>query len=418
MSSPKSRKRSFVELTSKVAFTEIESLFKGIFLSKDNKDDHLRQKQERIAEIIVSQMGQLKGTGLKLLQVLSLDESLLPKIYIKKFEKSYSGASELSRVVVKKIIKTDLGDSPEKLFKDFDYRPIASASIGQVHRATLTSGEKVAVKIQYPNIAEQTEFDVAFLQAIVDRFSQPLLKNCIAELSEQLREEVNYPRELKNAELFYNIVKHESVETPRPYHQLSSGRVLTMSFLEGTPFADLTNNPEEISPIHLQLSFDFFFYSLFNHEVLHTDPHPGNYILSSNNRLGVVDFGSVKNDIPREVVELFQLILSPKASKNSLISGYEKLGARISDADAFFADVIAPYREGCLSFLHQEQVQLTDHSKVIRSLRAALFGQIQNEDLKDFSAEFTMIHKSFLSLLLMLIKLRATISTKIPLTQR
>jgi predicted unusual protein kinase regulating ubiquinone biosynthesis (AarF/ABC1/UbiB family) len=398
-------------MSAQVAAKELEKLTLNLFSSANEKKKRNAEIQEQIAEIIFSKLSHLKGTGLKLLQALSLDEDLLPQPYIKKFEQTYNSITPLSKPVVRKIIKVELNANPEEVFAEFDYHAFAAASLGQVHRAKLTTGEDIIVKVQYPNVADNMETDIAFIQTLAKAIGNPLISNTITELSCNLMAEIDYHKEAENLLLFDGIKKPVGLVTPKVYQQFSTARVLTLSHVSGETL-NVATHPEQRNSA-LEKVFQFFFMSLKTAHCLHADPHPGN-ILVAQDHTGLIDFGSVKKDIPQDVIELFILLCNSASDKKRIVELYGTLGADTTGATDFYAEHIQAYHELCSSIVGQDLIDFSSMNETVTKMRRILFTQASEERLKGFSSEFTLLHKSFQSLLFLLCKYQAKISTRTP----
>ncbi len=397
-------------MSAQVAAKELEKLTLNLFSSAEEKTKRNAETQEQIAEIIFSKLSHLKGTGLKLLQALSLDEDLLPQPYIKKFEQTYNSITPLSKPVVKKIIKVELEATPEEIFAEFDYHAFAAASLGQVHRAKLLTGEDVIVKVQYPNVADNMATDIAFIQTLAKAIGNPLISKTIAELSENLLSEIDYHQEADNLQLFEGIQKPSKLMIPKVYRSFSTSRVLTLSYIPGVTLNVASS--ANLRDSALEKVFQFFFLSLKTSHCLHADPHPGN-ILVATDHAGLIDFGSVKKDIPRDVIELFLLLCDSASDKKRIVELYGLLGAEISGAGDFYADHIQTYHDLCSSLMGHDLIDFSNKKDVVTKMRRVLFTQANEQSLKGFSSEFTLLHKSFQSLLFLLCKYQAKISTRL-----
>lgn len=399
-------------MTTQVAMKELESLTLRLFLSKTEREARYEDIQNQIAEIIFSKLSHLKGTGLKLLQGLSLDEGLLPAPYIKKFEHAYGKAAPLTRPVVKRVFRSELGSNPEDVFEHFDYQCLAAASLGQVHRATLPGGERVVVKIQYPNVAENVESDLKLVKTMTSMLNNPLIRSTVEEISNQLLEELDYEKELANLQLFQDIATESGVVAPKPFPRFSSSKVLTLSELEGTPVHEC--NDSKASSKALGEVLKLFLHSLKNHSCIHADPHPGNFLVHPE-VTGVVDFGSVKKQIPDQVVELFLQLLNPKANPETITSLYRELGAETgNDPDSFYSQYVKEFHMASSSLFDRKQVDFSEARETVVKLRRILFVQSREKALKNLSPEFTMLHKSLQSLLFMFCKYKVQTGTLLP----
>jgi predicted unusual protein kinase regulating ubiquinone biosynthesis (AarF/ABC1/UbiB family) len=153
--------------------------------------------------------------------------------------------------------------------------------------------------------------------------------------------------------------------------------------------------------------------SLSKGRCVHADPHPGN-ILVSNNHTGLVDFGSVKKDLPKDVVELFLLLCNSAADTNRIVELYESLGAKVTNGkNDFYAKHVETYHKLCSSLVGMESVGFSAKRETVAKMRRTLFTQSTESTLQNFSSEFTILHKSFQSLLFLLCKYQATINTEV-----
>lgn len=406
------KKNRLIELgsmTTQVAAKELENLTLGLFSSSEEKKKRNEDTQAQIAEIIFSKLSGLKGTGLKLLQALSLDEDLLPKPYVKKFEEAYGNIPPLSKPVVKKVFKVEVGAAPEDVFAEFDYNAVAAASLGQVHLAKLKTGEEVIVKIQYPNVAENMATDLTFVQSIARAVANPLIRSTINELSTSLLAEIDYTQEADNLKRFAKIEKPEGLVVPILYPEFSTQKVLVLSRIAGEPLNVVSS--QALRDQALQRVFEFFFVSLSKGQVVHADPHPGNILVSSQHT-GLVDFGSVKKDLPQEVVGLFLLLCDSKADTKRIVDLYQVLGAKVEgDTSDFYNKHVQAYHQLCSSLMGHELVDFSTKRETVAKMRQTLFAQSKEASLQSFSSEFTLLHKAFQSLLFLLCKYQARIRT-------
>jgi predicted unusual protein kinase regulating ubiquinone biosynthesis (AarF/ABC1/UbiB family) len=227
--------------------------------------------------------------------------------------------------VIRAQIRDELGDDPERVFAAFDRDAFAAASLGQVHRATLRSGEDVVVKVQYPGVEETVAQDLRNVKALLQTFTligRDVMRQRIDpsevyhELEERLYEELDYINEAKNIALFQKVFRDDpEVLIPEVYPDVSSRRVLTMSMLEGYPFADILKPgiDQELKDWVAVKYFRVLWRQVFELGVLHTDPHPGNYLVTYHPKLAILDFGSIRvfpEEIRRAYHGLARAILS------------------------------------------------------------------------------------------------------------
>lgn len=255
----------------------------------------------RATSEIIKSMGELKGAVMKIGQMISItDDLLLPKEVTELFKKLQKDAPPMANVQVDQVFRKSFGKLPREMFKEFSYTPIASASIGQVHKATTLEGDIVAVKVQYPEIANAIKSDLSNIEQIKKIFSLILPKNFdIQEMIEELRdnflEECDYEIELKNMEEFRKLLASEfpQIYIPKTYKGLSSKSIICTEFVSGDNFDQTLNYTQEQRDFLGKTLYESFLYLLFQKRRLHTDPQNGNYLFNPN-QIIMLDFGSTK----------------------------------------------------------------------------------------------------------------------------
>lgn len=257
------------------------------------------QLDESNASDIYYSLKDLKGSALKVAQMLSMERNILPKAYVERFSLSQFSVPPLSAPLVKKTLKRYLGSDPEQLFDTFDYTAINAASIGQVHRAT-KDHMPLAVKVQYPGVADSIQSDLALVKPIALRMFNMNAKDSekyFKEVEYKLLEETDYRIELKQSREITEACAHlQHIHFPKYYDDLSSQRVLTMSYVEGVPLGQWVKtsfSAKEANAIG-QALWDFYMYQIHGLKKVHADPHPGNFLIDQNNELVVIDFGCIK----------------------------------------------------------------------------------------------------------------------------
>lgn len=245
-------------------------------------------------------LSRLGPTFIKFGQVLSLRPDILPPEYIEELEKMQDRAPSIPLSEVRSTIKKELGKEPEKLFASFDPKPVASASLAQVHKAKLRSGEVVAVKVQRPDVEKTIKEDIEILLFIAHWLEKhkvlggvPFIA-LVEEFKRWTLREINFNYEATNLRLFReNFKKSPDVIIPRVYENYSTEHVLTMQFIEGIPLHDITQvrKKENVRAL-MRKSYKAMGEMIFVQGLFHADPHPGN-ILISKNRIAFIDFGIV-----------------------------------------------------------------------------------------------------------------------------
>ena len=264
------------------------------------------------AQDIYDGLKSLKGSALKVAQMLSMEKNLLPRAYVDKFSLSQFSVPPLSAPLVRKTFRKYFGQYPEALFDSFEKDSINAASIGQVHRAT-KDGKSLAVKIQYPGVADSISSDLSLVKPIAIRMFNLKGKDSekyFKEVEHKLLEETNYLMELEQSkELTEACSMIPNIEFPKYYQELSSERILTMDWMDGVHLSDFTRKPfdEELGNSLGQTLWDFYMYQMHGLRKVHADPHPGNFLVSEKGNLIAIDFGCVK-EVPDEFyVPYFEL---------------------------------------------------------------------------------------------------------------
>jgi predicted unusual protein kinase regulating ubiquinone biosynthesis (AarF/ABC1/UbiB family) len=259
--------------------------------------DEARRRAD--AEQIAATMGQMKGALMKLGQLLSFVSDQVPAEYRQALATLQAAAPPMDFPLVRDVAERELGRSLERAFARFDTRALAAASIGQVHRATLPTGEEVVVKIQYPGVAEAIAADLANVD-LLHRMIAPLYptldpRPVIEELRVRLGEELDYRREAANQTAFGELYdRHPYIHIPRVIASHSTARVLTSEYIAGRRFDEIATADAETRSRYGEILYRFVFGSIIRFGVFNGDPHPGNYLFDSAGRMVFLDFGCVK----------------------------------------------------------------------------------------------------------------------------
>ncbi|MBO6830546.1 ABC1 kinase family protein [Allomuricauda sp.] len=264
------------------------------------------------AEDIYDGLKSLKGSALKVAQMLSMEKNLLPRAYVEKFSLSQFSVPPLSAPLVRKTFKKYLGKYPEDVFDQFEKDSVNAASIGQVHRAE-KDGRKLAVKIQYPGVAESISSDLALVKPVAIKMFNLKGKDSekyFKEVEHKLVEETNYILELEQSDEITNACSViPNMRFPKYYRDLSSERILTMDWMEGKHLGEFTKTDfdSELGNKLGQALWDFYMFQIHALRRVHADPHPGNFLVSGAGELIAIDFGCIKA-IPEEFyVPYFEL---------------------------------------------------------------------------------------------------------------
>ena len=303
------------------AGTKVGRNYLKYFANKSIGNTNAKEKLDsNNAEDIFSALSQLKGGALKVAQIMSMDKNLLPQAMTKKFALAQYKAPPLSYPLVVNTFKKSFNKTPLQIFDYFSKIANRAASIGQVHKADLNN-EKLAVKIQYPGVALSIRSDIKLLKPIAMRvlsLREREINQYLQEIEDRLIEETDYILEIKQSiEISKACRDIEGVYFPKYYPNLSSDKIITMSWLEGEHLTEfIESNPsQEIRDIIAQRLWDFFDFQVNKLNAIHADPHPGNFLFNDDGTIGIIDFGCVKR-IPKEFyLDYFQL-LNPKYQKD------------------------------------------------------------------------------------------------------
>lgn len=256
------------------------------------------------AEDIYDGLSQLKGSSLKVAQMLSMDKNILPEAYVDKFSLAQFSVPPLSAPLVSKTFKKYFNQTPDDLFDKFDSKSTHAASIGQVHKAE-KNGKKLAIKIQYPGVAQSVSSDLA----IVKPFAKQLLnlkgndiEKYFQEVESKLLEETDYLLEVRRSiSITKACEKIPKIKFPQYYKELSNERVITMDWMTGVHLSEFTkvNTDQEAANLLGQTLWDFYMFQIHGLKQVHADPHPGNFLVDQQNNLIAIDFGCIK-EIPEE----------------------------------------------------------------------------------------------------------------------
>lgn len=264
------------------------------------------------AEDIYDSLKELKGSALKVAQMLSMEKNILPVAYVEKFSLSQFSVPPLSGALVKKTFRKYFRKNPEQIYDYFSPESVNAASIGQVHQAKLNN-KNLAVKIQYPGVRESISSDLKMVKPIAIKMfniKKEGSESYFQEVEDKLFEETDYNLELKRSVDFARECKHlPNMRFPTYYPELSCEKIITMDWMNGIHFSEFTKNKNTESDLNLigQTLWDFYMYQMHILKKVHADPHPGNFLISDDKQLLVIDFGCIK-EVPEDFyVPYFEL---------------------------------------------------------------------------------------------------------------
>ena len=285
-----------------------------------NEEDAREKLNEANAEDIYDGLSNLKGSALKVAQMLSMEKSILPQQYVDKFSLAQFSVPPLSAPLVNKTFKTYFGKLPSEIYDEFNSNSVNAASIGQVHKAK-KDGKELAVKIQYPGVAESVSSDLAMVKPIAIRMFNLQGKDSdryFKEVENKLLEETDYVLEISQSMEVAKKCEHiEHLKFPNYYPEYSSDRIITMDWMHGkhlSEFAALNTDPKLANQIG-QALWNFYMYQIHVLRKVHADPHPGNFLVSKEGDLIALDFGCMKQ-IPTDFYNPYFELIQPENIDN------------------------------------------------------------------------------------------------------
>ena len=365
----------------------------------------------------------LKGSALKVAQMLSMEKNLLPSAYVDKFSLAQFSVPPLSGPLVRKTFKQYLGNYPEEIFDTFTAESVNAASIGQVHKA-INKGKKLAVKIQYPGVANSISSDLTLVKPVATRLFNLRGKDSekyFEEVEGKLIEETNYTLELdQSKEITEACSMIPNLKFPNYYPEFSCDKILTMDWMEGIHLSEYTarnNDPEQMQQVG-QTLWDFYMYQMHVLKRVHADPHPGNFLVDKSGALVAIDFGCIK-EVPEDFyVPYFELAQKEAIDDRDFfidkITTLEILRPDDSIEDSAYITDLFHELLGVLTFpFHNDTFDFSDESfwsKVAQmSERLSQDEQIRKLNGNRGSRHFLYINRTFFGLYNLLHDLKADI---------
>jgi predicted unusual protein kinase regulating ubiquinone biosynthesis (AarF/ABC1/UbiB family) len=363
--------------------------------TREGRSAALERRHIEAAEQIVAALGTMKGAAMKVGQVMSfLDVGLVPEDYREEFQRKLAALRDAAPTVtfkdMRRVIEDELSERLSDIFEDFDEQPVAAASIGQVYRARLLDGREVAVKVQYPGVAQAVRSDMQNLGLILrlaKRIAPGMDPKAIgAEIRNRIEEELDYELEAQNQRTLARIFRgHPFIVVPAVVTSLSRERVLVSEFVSGTKFDDVKERPQEQRDRVGEILFRFYFGCLYRHHQFSGDPHPGNSLLLDDGRMAFLDFGLFKR-MPAGSVEL------EMAVARAIVEGDKETIMRLGTETGFFPDpdkfdpnrVLEHFRAATSWYTEDAYIQLTPEyaTQVLIDMsdpRSEYFGQLRHE---------------------------------------
>lgn len=356
------RSKSVVKSAITIGGKKLKQFSKRAFLSTENYSLEKEKVDSEIATILFENISLLKGTAVKITQALAL-HNILPEFIQKELAKSYNQIKPVNQALVMKIIKNEFKKEYSKLFKAFNLEPFASASLGQVHLATTHEDEKLAIKIQYPSIDKTIQNDIKLIKKFA-RFKESIL-DIVEEVEEKLYEEIDYEKEMQNNLWAYEKFNSKDIVVAKVYEEYSTKHILATSLIKGLDlYSWLLTEPKQKEKENIANAIlDVFAKSIFEHRKIQADPNPANYIVTSENKLALIDFGCVKS-FEKEFIEdyIMSYKICTSSNKNEILNFYKKIGLiqNIEDiSDEVFETKILVFIQWAIEPFLQDEYKFT-----------------------------------------------------------
>src|SRR3954447_17436857 len=337
--------------------------------SRGTPEEQRRRRGDRIVatvDSLVDQLAAMRGAAMKAGQVLStvefpgLDED--QSAYLQaRLASLRDNVPAVSWKDMRRVLSGDWGEQPERLLADIDTEPAAAASIGQVYRGHAKDGREVAIKVQYPGIAESVQADMRNLLLLSPLLRQLVpgleVKDLLAELRERIVEECDYQLEAANHRRVARFWRnHPSLLVPAVDTELSTRRVLVTEWVDGISFDEVTRQPDEVRDRYAQIVYRFFYVTALNLGVALGDPHPGNYLLCDDGRVAFVDFGMMRR-LPPGYLEREAVIARGvrEADEATVMAGMRDLGYLPGEPSDWDAELLLDYMRSVSWWLYAEE---------------------------------------------------------------
>jgi predicted unusual protein kinase regulating ubiquinone biosynthesis (AarF/ABC1/UbiB family) len=358
------RNAQLARLGTRVGATYASTAARKVFASAERRVALDHERELRTAAQVSERLGQMKGALMKLGQMASYLDDGLPAPMRAALAELQSQAPPMSAELAAEVVTTQLGAPPEQIFLEWDPEPIAAASIGQVHRAIAFDAERgearaVAVKVQYPGVAQAVESDLSnadLLGGLLARTFQGLEPDeMVAEIKARLVEELDYRLEATRQQLFADRYRgHPFIHIPDVLPAYSSAQVLTTELVNGHTWAEVVTWDQQERDLAAETLFRFVFRSLYGMQVFNGDPHPGNYLFHGQGRVTFLDFGLVKQFEDADMATFLGMVRAAVIERDPATfrqvveqAGLLLSGAPVSTADVgeYFSHFYEPVRE-------------------------------------------------------------------------
>src|SRR3954471_5701894 len=337
--------------------------------SRGTPEEQRRRRGDRIVttvDALVDQLAVMRGAAMKAGQVLSTVEfpglDADQSAYLQgRLASLRDSVPPVSWKDMQKVLSSDWGERPDRVLAHIDGEPAAAASIGQVYRGRTSDGREVAVKVQYPGIAESVEADMRNLLLLSPLLRQLVpgleVKDLLAELRERIVEECDYELEASNYRRVERYWRgHPSVLVPAVHTALSTRRVLVTDWVDGISFEEVTRQPDEVRDRYAQIVYRFFYATALDLGVALGDPHPGNYLLCDDGRVAFLDFGMMRR-LPPGYLEREAVIARGvrESDEATVMEGMRELGYLPGEPSEWDSELLLDYMRSVSWWMYAEE---------------------------------------------------------------
>ena len=412
------RASKLVKTGAKVGVNYLKYYGEKMVSSEEDARENLNKNN---AEDIYDSLKEMKGSPLKVAQMLSMEKSILPRAYVEKFSLAQFSVPPLSEALVLKTFKKSFGKFPSETFDSFDTKAYNAASIGQVHKAE-KDGKKLAVKIQYPGVSDSIKSDLALLKPFVIRMFNMKGKTSdeyFFEVQDKLLEETDYILEVAQGKEVVEASKNiPNLLFPNYYKELSSKQIITMDWMNGVHLSEFTNinTDQNVANKLGQALWDFYMFQIHNLKKVHADPHPGNFLVSKKGELIALDFGCMKT-IPLDFYNPYFELAKAETLQDKALFEEKMFELEILRKDdgreelAFFSEM---FHEMLGIFSKPFHVETFDFSDETFFGKIAEFGErySKNTELRSYNASrgskhFIYMNRTFFGLYNLMFDLKA-----------
>ena len=385
----------------KMGMGELRHKAKRPFMSEQERETEKSLLDDKNAQLLFKALTQLRGTALKLAQMLGMELDILPEKYRKELEKSFHKVPPLNRVLVRKVIQDEFGKPPEALFSGFESTAFAAASLGQVHAALLPDDTEVAVKIQYPGIHVAMESDMNLVRnAALGMPNSTIVRKSIDEVHARLKEEVDYRLEAESTRWFRENLQVDGVMVPRIYDDWCTERVLTLEFCHGRHLDDwlVDNPPQDLRNQVGQRLYDLFVHSALKLRRMHADPNPGNYLIQGDGRIALIDFGCVK-DLSAHFIKVLPVLLKAYRDDDpdEIMASYKALGMEYGNDDVY-ERVLKPFGQWLTQPFLEASFDFGKHADYTRQGKELVHQVASLSDVNNIEGDFIFFDRTIYGL--------------------